>query len=96
MFCDYKFSPEVARILTQLTTYKGRLPQGSPTSSTNANLVFVKTGKNLDLFVRKYNYLKLPENFIKKLRDTTSYTKEQIKGLFLYKLKVDRINRKNS
>lgn len=55
MFCNYEFSPEVARLLTQLTTYKGRLPQGSPTSSTIANLVFVITGKNLDLFAKKYH-----------------------------------------
>lgn len=52
MFRSYSFSPEVSRLLTQLTTYKGRLPQGSPTSSTIANLVFVKTGKNLDSFAR--------------------------------------------
>jgi RNA-directed DNA polymerase len=55
MFRNYEFSPEVARILTQLTTYKGRLPQGSPTSSTIANLVFVKTGNNLDSFAKKHN-----------------------------------------
>ncbi|MDX9694533.1 MAG: reverse transcriptase family protein [Bacteroidales bacterium] len=54
MFRTYGFSPEVSRLLTQLTTYKGRLPQGSPTSSTIANLVFVKTGKNLDTFARKH------------------------------------------
>ena len=47
MFRIYEFSPTVARILTQLTTYKGKLPQGTPTSPTIANLVFVKTGKNL-------------------------------------------------
>jgi RNA-directed DNA polymerase len=55
MFRSYGFSPEVSRLLTQLTTYKGRLPQGSPTSSTIANLVFVKTGKNLDSFARDRN-----------------------------------------
>jgi RNA-directed DNA polymerase len=55
MFRSYSFSPEVSRLLTQLTTYKGRLPQGSPTSSTIANLVFVKTGKNLDSFARDHN-----------------------------------------
>jgi RNA-directed DNA polymerase len=55
MFRSYNFSPTVSRLLTQLTTYKGRLPQGSPTSSTIANLVFVKTGRNLDRFARKHN-----------------------------------------
>ncbi len=53
MFRSYNFSPEVSRLLTQLTTYKGRLPQGSPSSSTIANLVFVKTGKNLDSFAKE-------------------------------------------
>ncbi len=153
MFRNYEFSPGVARLLTQLTTYKGRLPQGSPTSSTIANLVFVKTGKNLDLFAKKYqitftsfvddltfsspfdfkdksyeiieiiikdgfkishnktnysrnplvtgihpmnNYLKLPETFFKKLSDTASLAKEQIRGLLLYKQKVDKINRRNN
>lgn len=55
MFRAYSFSPDVSRLLTQLTTFKGRLPQGSPTSSTIANLVFVKTGKNLDSFARDRN-----------------------------------------
>jgi len=54
MFRSYKFSPEVSRILTQLTTYKGKLPQGTPTSSSIANLVFVKTGNNLESFAKKY------------------------------------------
>lgn len=50
MFRLYGFSPTVSRTLTQLTTYKGRLPQGTPTSPIIANLVFVKTGKNLENF----------------------------------------------
>lgn len=54
MFLLYSFSPEVSRILTQLTTYKGRLPQGAPTSSTIANLVFVKTGNNLNSFAKEH------------------------------------------
>jgi len=54
MFRTYNFSPKVSKLLTQLTTYKGRLPQGAPTSSTIANLVFVKTGTNLDLLAKKY------------------------------------------
>ncbi len=50
MFRLYNFSPTVSRILTQLTTYKGKLPQGAPTSPTMANLVFVKTGAKLQEF----------------------------------------------
>lgn len=42
----YGFSPTVSRILTQLTTYKGMLPQGTPTSSYLANLVFYEAVGN--------------------------------------------------
>lgn len=151
MFCNYQFSHEVARLLTQLTTYKGRIPQGAPTSSTLANLVFVKTGKNLESFAKKYqltftsfvddltfsspfdfkdktddiiemiikdgfrishnktnysrkplvtgvhpmnNYLKLPESFLNKLTDTSSLKEDQLKGLLLYKQKVEKKNKK--
>ncbi len=151
MFRMNGFSPEVSRVLTQLTTYKGRIPQGAPTSSTIANLVFVKTGKNLDAFAKENqitftsfvddltfsspfdfkdktnvivemvqkdgfkishnktyhsrnpivtgvipmnNYLRLPESFMDKLKNTYGKTEEQIKGLSLYKQKVDKINGK--
>jgi RNA-directed DNA polymerase len=53
MYRSFDFSPTVARVLTQLTTYKGRLPQGAPTSPTIANLVFIKTGKKLELFAQE-------------------------------------------
>lgn len=48
-----KFSPTAARVLTQLTTYKGQLPQGAPTSPAMANLVFIKTGDKLKEFASK-------------------------------------------
>ncbi|WP_169715487.1 reverse transcriptase family protein [Rikenella microfusus] len=44
MFTRFGFSPDVASILTKLTTYNGHIPQGAPTSSTVANFVFTKTG----------------------------------------------------
>lgn len=47
MFVENGFSPDVASLLTKLTTYKGHLPQGSPTSTTIANLVFVPVGEAL-------------------------------------------------
>ncbi|MEO7922150.1 MAG: reverse transcriptase family protein [Chitinophagaceae bacterium] len=50
MFRSFNFSPTVSRLLTQLTTYKGKLPQGTPTSPALANLVFIKTGKKLQEF----------------------------------------------
>jgi RNA-directed DNA polymerase len=55
MFLSFNFSPTVARYLTQLTTYKGKLPQGAPTSPIIANLVFVKTGKRLQQFAKENN-----------------------------------------
>lgn len=47
MFRRNNFSPDVSHILTKLTTYKGGLPQGAPTSPIIANLVFVETGIKL-------------------------------------------------
>jgi RNA-directed DNA polymerase len=46
-FLSYGFSPTISRILTQLTTFKGALPQGAPTSPLVANLVFVSTGSKI-------------------------------------------------
>lgn len=47
MFIDNGFSSDVSRILTRLTTYKFRLPQGTPTSPHVANLVFMPLGNKL-------------------------------------------------
>jgi len=41
MLLENGFSKKVASIITKLTTYKGKLPQGTPTSPTIANLVFL-------------------------------------------------------
>lgn len=38
----FRFPPVIAEMLTRLTTYNGRLPQGAPTSSYLANLVLWK------------------------------------------------------
>lgn len=53
MFRSFNFSPAVSRLLTQLTTYKGMLPQGAPTSSFIANLVFIETGSMIELFTKE-------------------------------------------
>ena len=39
IFCAIGAAPDVAKVLTRLTTFKGRLPQGTPTSPMLANLV---------------------------------------------------------
>lgn len=49
-FIKYHFSPTVSRILTQLTTFNNCIPQGTPTASSLANLVFLKTGDKLSEF----------------------------------------------
>ncbi len=43
MFVGLSFSSDVSRILTRLTTFCGFLPQGAPTSTHIANLVFLRT-----------------------------------------------------
>lgn len=44
----FQFGRSLARILTQLTTLKGHVPQGAPTSSFLANLCLVETDKILE------------------------------------------------
>lgn len=49
-FIGLKFSPHYAHWLTKLTTWKYELPQGTPTSTHIANLVFLETDiKLIDL-----------------------------------------------
>lgn len=53
MFVSVGFSHDVASMLTKLTTYKGHLPQGAPTSTTIANLVFMPTGLELETIAER-------------------------------------------
>ncbi len=53
MFRRNGFSPDVSSLLTKLTTYKGHLPQGAPTSTTIANLIFVPTGTELQAIAER-------------------------------------------
>ena len=55
MFRSQDFSPTIAKMLTQLTTYKGHLPQGAPTSPMMANLVFIKTGDKLAAIAKEHS-----------------------------------------
>ena len=53
MYVRVGFSYDVSSLLTKLTTYKGHLPQGAPTSTTIANLVFMPTGMKLQAIAAK-------------------------------------------
>jgi RNA-directed DNA polymerase len=55
VFTVNNFPCKEARILTKLTTYKGQLPQGAPTSPVLANLAFAKTALQLQAFIEKQN-----------------------------------------
>jgi RNA-directed DNA polymerase len=55
LFASRGFAPATANILTKLTTYKGQLPQGTPTSPYLANLVFVKAGQEIQEFAKANN-----------------------------------------
>lgn len=46
-FCDLNFSPFFSAWLTKFTTWKNELPQGTPTSTHVANVVFLKTDQRL-------------------------------------------------
>ena len=76
MFRKNKFSPTAARILTQLTTYKGGLPQGPPTSPLIANLVFVETGSRLLEAIKDHEIV-----FTTYLDDLTFSSKKDFKFL---------------
>lgn len=52
MFLELGCHPAVSRKLTQLTTKNRQVPQGVPTSTLIANLVFKKTGDKLYHFAR--------------------------------------------
>lgn len=46
-FIRYGMSHDVARILTRLVTFEGHVPQGAPTSTDVANMVFSPIGEQL-------------------------------------------------
>jgi len=55
LYLELGFSPTISRILTKLTTYNFQLPQGVPTSTILANLVFRKTGDKILEFAKSNN-----------------------------------------
>lgn len=53
-FLSLRFSSHFSHWLTKLTTWKHELPQGAPTSTHIANLVFLKTDLELISFCKQY------------------------------------------
>lgn len=87
MFRINKFSPTVSRVLTKLTTYKGQVPQGAPTSPMIANLVFGKTGDKLETLSKKHNI-----TFTTFIDDLTFSSSNDFKELTFSFLKIIRAN----
>jgi len=54
-FLSLGFSDHFSHLLTKLTTWKYELPQGTPTSTHMANLVFLETDKKLISLCKQYN-----------------------------------------
>lgn len=86
--CD--FPVDVSRILTQLVTYKGRVPQGACTSSYVANLVFFNSEYRVVSRLRNrfgVNYTRLLDDVTLSSKNKLSEKEltlcvEQVKGLF--------------
>lgn len=55
MFLDHGFSSKCCTILTHLTTHRHVLPQGTPTSTHIANLIFLPNDKILIAYCKKNN-----------------------------------------
>lgn len=55
MFVSYGFLPDIAHVLTMLTTHKNELPQGIHTSTTIANLVFLPYDEKIFQFCSEKN-----------------------------------------
>lgn len=55
LFLNYGFSSKCASILTHLTTNKYELPQGTPTSTHIANLIFLPNDKIIIDYCLKHN-----------------------------------------
>lgn len=55
MFLREGCTPAIARILTKLTTHKYQVPQGIPTSTLIANLVFKPIGMEIDQLAKEHH-----------------------------------------
>jgi len=55
MFLREGYTPAIARILTKLTTHKYQVPQGIPTSTLIANLVFKPIGLEIEQLAKEHH-----------------------------------------
>lgn len=76
MLVSNNFSPAIAGILTKLTTHKGRLPQGTPTSTALANLTFCIVDARLSEFCNEHGL-----TFTRFVDDITISSKHPFKHL---------------
>lgn len=55
MFCRLGYFPNISEALTKLVTYQGAVPQGAPTSTDIANLVFLPIDYEIIAFCQERN-----------------------------------------
>lgn len=96
MFVSHKFSPDVSRLLTRLTTYRGKVPQGAPTSTGIANLSFYQIDNELIEFCNANDIL-----YTRFVDDLSFSSQKDFKGLTLKIISIItkhkfRINKKKT
>jgi hypothetical protein len=103
MFLMLKCSPEVARLLTRISTVNGEVPQGGRMSTDIANLICRTIDKRISGLASKYNisYTRycddlsfsgqaIPESFIRKVKEIIS------KSGFKLNEEKETLSKKNS
>lgn len=78
---NLEFSPKVASYLTRLVTFDGCIPQGAPTSSTLANLVFQPYDKKIIEIAKENNLI-----YTRYIDDLTFSSKKYISNPLIQKL----------
>lgn len=84
---DVGFYPEIASLITKLTTFKGHLPQGTPTSSYIANLVFLKTENKFIPYCQEHDITY--SRFIDDLTFSAQYDFKNITSEFIHIIRND-------
>ena len=82
-FCNLEFSPHFSHWLTNMTTWKYELPQGTPTSTHIANLIFLDTDLLLIDLCNKNNI-----TYTRYVDDLTFSSQQDFQHLLLDILKI--------